>query len=168
MRFTYGPPDGAERERLATGLGRIITELREQRGWTKAELKRRSGLDVSGYEKGRSRPTWRSLCRLAVAFFPFDDGAARALAQRLSEAAGPSLASAPGMPVSFSREFVVEVVGATLRRFGLDPSDDHVRHVVVEELRRLVGEEEGRALPAGSDGPIRAEAVLAIEVNRPT
>jgi transcriptional regulator with XRE-family HTH domain len=164
VRFTFGPPEGAERDRLAAGLGRIIGELREERGWSKAELRRRSdGVDTGGYERGRVRPTWRSLCKLAVAFFPFDDGAARALAQRLADATGPSLSAAPGMPVSLSRELVVEVVGATLRRFGLDPTDDQVRHVVVEELRRLVGEEEGRALPAGSDGPIRVEAALAIE-----
>lgn len=164
MRFTFGPPEGAERERLASGFGRMVRELREARGWSMAELGRRSqGVKVGPYERGQIRPTWRSACQLAAAFHPSDRVAAQRLALAFAEAIGPSLSAAPGMPVSFSREFVVEVVGATLARFGLDPSDDQVRHVVVEELRRLVGEEEGRALPAGSDGPIRADAALAIE-----
>lgn len=163
MKFTFGPPEGAERQRLVVGFGRMVRELREARGWTMAELGRRSGgVNVSYYERGKTRPSWRSVCQLASAFHPLDRESARRLAFEFAEAIGPSLGSAPWMPVSMSREFVVEVVGATLHRFGLDPTDDRVRHVVVEELRRLVGEEEGGALPAGSDGPIRAEAALAI------
>jgi transcriptional regulator with XRE-family HTH domain len=164
VNFAYEPPFGAEAARLAAGVGRIIREEREARGWSKAELKRRSGLATYGYEKGTTRPGWGSLCRLAEAFHLTDRRAAQALAVRLAEAAGPSLAGPPDLPTGLGREFVVRVVGNTLRRLGLDPEDDAVRHVVMEELRRLSGDPEMlRGVAPTPGGPIRAEATLAIE-----
>lgn len=143
MVFRYGRPEGAEAARLASGVGRLIGEERRARGWSLAELGRRSGVtagSISGYERGRVRPSWKSLCQLAVAFCPDSRPAAQALALRLAEATGPSLAGPPWMPTGVSRELAVAVLVRSARVLGFDLDDDAVRAAVAEQLRLAVGE----------------------------
>lgn len=150
--FEYGPPVGAEAARLAAGVGALIAAERAARGWSKAELRRRAGVDLGRVELGRSRPSWAGLCRVAAAFHPDDRAAAQGLALRLAELAGPSLAGSPWLPVGVSRELVVAVLVRSARVLGFDLDDDAVRAVVGEQLRLAAGEADDggqRALEAG-------------------
>ncbi|MDZ5443798.1 helix-turn-helix transcriptional regulator [Micromonospora sp. 4G57] len=154
--FEYGPPVGGEAARLAAGVGALIAAERKARGWSKAELRRRAGVDLGRVELGRSRPSWPGLCRVAAALHPDDRPAAQALALRLAEAAGPSLAGSPWLPVGVSRELVVLVLVRSARAVGLDLDDDTVRLVVGEQLRLAAGEAASgqRAIGAAPEGEV--------------
>jgi transcriptional regulator with XRE-family HTH domain len=57
-----------KRRAPAASLGQIVTALREDRGWSAAELARRAGVDpatLSRTEAGTKTPTLRTLYRIA-------------------------------------------------------------------------------------------------------
>ena len=166
--YQPAPPTGAESARLAAGVGLMLRAARTAAGWTFAEMGRRSGVaasTISTIERGKTRPSWMTLRRLAAAVHPGAPALAEAFAVRLAEAAGPSLAGPPGVPASFARELVVEILVRSARRVGFDLDDDAVRHVVAAELRAAVGEAGPGAVnapEAATERPLRAEVVLAI------
>ena len=52
-------------------LGANVRKLREERGWTQAELSRRTGIDtksISRYENGQSFPSAELIDKIALAF----------------------------------------------------------------------------------------------------
>lgn len=153
-------PDGAEAARLKANVGALLAAHRTRAGLTQAELATRAGVGaptVSKYEQGRTRPSWPTLTKLAAALCPGDPVRARALADDLADAAGPSLAGNPQVPLTLAREQLVTVLTRTAEILGMDLDDDQVRHVVVEQIRALTGGQppgERPALPAfAGDAP---------------
>lgn len=166
--FSGAPPTGAEAERLAAGVGAMLTAARAVAGLTKAGLSARSGVSastISGIERGRSRPRWATLVQLAGALHAVDPAAAVALAERLAEAAGPSLAGDPLVPAGVARELVVVVLTRAARRLGIDVDDERARAVVADELRAVAGEDQASS---GSPDPVpvRGVVVPAVEGRR--
>lgn len=140
-------PHGEEAARLAAQVGTPLSAARTRRGLTMAELSRRSGVNastISALERGQQRPTRKTLHRLAGALAPLG---AETFAERLIEAAGPSLADET-MPTTVARELVVEILGRAVGNLGLDVTDDRVRTAVVAAIREVTGEPPGRALEA--------------------
>lgn len=142
--YTTSKPTGTEAARLAAGVGVMLTRAREATGLSRSQLAARSGCKpatVAGIERGRQRPKWATLLNLAAALHPDDPDRATAFAHALADAAGPSLAAPPGMPYAVTREAVVTALTRSAGLLGMDLDDDHVRHIVVEQIRVAVGAE---------------------------
>ncbi|GAA1550380.1 hypothetical protein GCM10009827_083810 [Dactylosporangium maewongense] len=146
IRYNSRKPEGAEAARLAEAVGSLLCAARERWGWSRTHLARLAGMSpssVAAIETGRSRPAWRSLVRLAAALHPDDPVRAAAFAHDLADAAGPSLGSDPSLPPTVVRELFVEVLSRSMVRLGLDLDDDAIRHVVMAEIRGVLGSADG-------------------------
>ena len=140
IRYRSRKPEGAESARLAATVGTLLRTRREWAGMDRKTLAALSGVTattVSAVESGKSRPSWTTLQKLACGLHRSDPIRAAALAHDLADAAGASLAGDPTLPPSVGREFLVEVLVASMRRLGLDADDERVRAVVMAEIRAL-------------------------------
>lgn len=88
-------PAGAE---YRAALGRALSDLRRNRGWSLRELSERSGLSVpylSELERGRKAPSPEALGSLAAAYSLSLAGLLRAVASRLEPAGEGTAAESP-------------------------------------------------------------------------
>jgi len=156
-------PHGDEQARLAARVGAPLAAARAEAGLTIAALARRSGVGastVSALERGRTRPRRVTLQRLADVLLAHDQAAAFAFAEQLAEAAGPSLVGDVTLPVSVARETVVEILYRSMVELGMDPADERVRAVVVEQIRAVAGDQHPAPGAAPEPGPPRYQEVV--------
>lgn len=154
--YRSGTPSPEESARLAAGVGAMLAAARERAGLTQAALGRLAGASpatVGAYERGRTRPSWRTLCRLAAALHPDSPIAADALAHDLADATGPSLAGSPDLPATVAREMVAVILERAVGNLGLDVTDERVRTAVVTAVRQVAGTLPDRAIEAAR--PVR-------------
>src|SRR5439155_26003575 len=94
---------------------------------------------ISERERGRTRPRRVTLQRLADALLPDDPGAGFAFAEQIATAAGAALAADETLPLGLAREMVVSILYRSMVELGLDPDDERVRAVVVEQIHAVAG-----------------------------
>ncbi|MGI5236483.1 helix-turn-helix domain-containing protein [Dactylosporangium sp. CA-139066] len=151
IAYNSRKPEGAEQVRLAATVGALLRGRREAAALSRTALSARCGVNsstITAIEGGRSRPSWKTLVRLAAGLHPADPVRAAALAHDLADAAGPSLASDPTLPPWVARELFTDILTASMRRLGIDAEDDHVRAVVMEEIRAALHPTADAAAPS--------------------